>query len=519
MTARIRLLLPLFCFLLAGPLRTELSGQQPAKEPSPQPKTQGDANQARHPNVLFIAIDDLRPELACYGASHIDSPHLDRFARQAVRFKNHYVQVATCGASRYSMLTGRSPIRSGVTRQNNAFFQGSSQLDPSRLAGAQTMPELFRRNGYHTCQIGKISHTADGRVYAYDGEGDGRREMPHAWDELATPLGSWKRGWGVFFAYANGVSREDGSGHADLMEFVVEDDEELPDGLNAKVAVEKLQQYGDQDAPFFLAVGFYKPHLPFVAPKQDWLAMQDIAIPEVADADKPSANEWHRSGEFYRYDFPFPKTRPLSEDAATQARRAYAACVRYTDRQVGRVLEALAASGQADNTIVVIWGDHGWQLGEQQIWGKHTPWERALRSVLMILAPGVSEPGTVNEEAVESLDLYPTLVDLCGLRSRKTAFPLDGRSLRSSLSALPLSESDPAVSKPVAFSFWNKLITASDGEYRLVCERTDEGAETSLRVIALYPTGGPLEDVRSQHPDVAQRLQEAMETEFRDLRS
>ncbi|MFP6584005.1 MAG: sulfatase-like hydrolase/transferase, partial [Candidatus Hydrogenedentota bacterium] len=170
-------------------------------------------------NVLFIAIDDLRDELGCYGHDHVDSPNLDRLASQGMLFTNHFVHVPTCGASRYSLLTGRHPSASGVKAGNNHFYDGSAALSQTQTSGAQSMPELFRRNGYHTVNIGKISHTADGKVYSYDGEGDGRDEMPHAWDEKATPYGAWKRGWGVFFAYANGVHREDGSGSQDLMQF------------------------------------------------------------------------------------------------------------------------------------------------------------------------------------------------------------------------------------------------------------------------------------------------------------
>ena len=175
-------------------------------------------------NVLFIAIDDLRPELGCYGVEHAQSPNLDRFARSALIFDRHYVQVATCGASRYALLTGRSPHRSGVTTKNHAFYSGKTKFSQPEQPGAQSMPELFRRSGYKTTLIGKISHTADGLVYAYDGSGDGRLEMPNAWDDLLTPLGSWGRGWGVFFAYANGKHREDGGGHRDLWQFTAEDD-------------------------------------------------------------------------------------------------------------------------------------------------------------------------------------------------------------------------------------------------------------------------------------------------------
>ncbi len=215
------------------------------------------ANAAEKPlNVLFIAIDDLRPELGCYGALDAQSPCLDEFAATAVRFNNHFVQVPTCGASRYSMLTGRSPLRSGVTSNNAALYQGPAKLSDVAQAGAQSMPELFRRSGYQTVCIGKISHTADGRVYEYNGKGDGRDEVPLAWDTLATPLGAWQRGWGVFFAYPNGAHREDGHGHQDLMDFTVANDTDLPDGLMAQSAIDFLNDQSDTDAPFFLGLGF-----------------------------------------------------------------------------------------------------------------------------------------------------------------------------------------------------------------------------------------------------------------------
>jgi arylsulfatase A-like enzyme len=140
-------------------------------------------------NVLFIAIDDLRPELGCYGVKSAQSPHLDRFSERAVLFDRHYVQVATCGASRYAMLTGRSPANSGVTRSNEAAYAGPSAIKPAQQPGAQSLPELFRRSGYRTECIVKISHTPDGRVYAYNGSGDGRDELPLAWDNLPTPFG------------------------------------------------------------------------------------------------------------------------------------------------------------------------------------------------------------------------------------------------------------------------------------------------------------------------------------------
>ncbi len=304
---------------------------------APPPCTAADT--ANRWNVLFIAIDDLRPELGCYGVAAAQSPNLDRFAQTAVLFDRHYVQVATCGASRYALLTGRSPAHSKVTRSNTAAYAGASAFQPSEQPGAQSMPELFRRSGYHTVCIGKISHTPDGRVFAYNGQGDGRPELPGAWSDLPTPFGPWQRGWGIFFAYANGRHREDGRGHQDLMEFSVENDADLPDGMLASEAIKQLQAAKVRNQPFFMGLGFFKPHLPFVAPKQDWEAFENKSIP-LPPPGKIDSPYWHSSGEFYKYSAPFEKTRPLKPAAQRQSRRAYYACVRYVDRQVGRVLNS-----------------------------------------------------------------------------------------------------------------------------------------------------------------------------------
>jgi arylsulfatase A-like enzyme len=172
------------------------------------------------------------------------------------------------------------------------------------------------------------------------------------------------------------------------MEFVAKQDSDLPDGLMADAAVAKLAEFKKGGKPFFLGLGFFKPHLPFVATKRDWDAFENVTIPPPADAKPFDSPYKHGSGEFFGYAMPFKKTKPLSRESANTARRAYLACVRYVDRQVGKVLTQLDELGLADNTIVVVWGDHGWHLGDAQQWAKHTPFERANRSVLMVRAPG-----------------------------------------------------------------------------------------------------------------------------------
>jgi len=469
-------------------------------------------------NVVFIAVDDLRPELGCYGMGYVQTPHIDRLASQGVLFRNHFVAVPTCGASRYALLTGRDPASSGVRRGNNALYQGRAALAQEQLEGAESLPELFNRSGYHTVLIGKISHTADGRVYGYDGSGDGRDELPHAWDELATPLGDWGRGWGVFFAYEGGAHREDGQGHRDLMQFTAEHDDDLPDGQMAAAAVEKLAALRDRGEPFFLGLGFFKPHLPFVATRGDWEAVQQWDVPPPAHPGRPGSAYWHQSGEFYGYNVPWEKSRPLDEDAAMQARRAYLACVRYTDRQVGRVLDALDELGLAENTVVVLWGDHGWYLGEGALWGKHAPLETALRSPLIMRvpnpdwaigefpAPRYYNAGRSTDALAATIDLYPTLVDLCQPAFTQTHHPLDGVSLAPVLRGRSQGVRDHVL------SYWGNAVSIRTAEHRLVQRPGGDNGPTGVELYAVDPVEPTSEtmfdNLAEDQPAVVERLRQ-----------
>ena len=456
--------------------------------------------QDRAPNVLFLAIDDLRPELACYGVPDARTPNLDRLAAEGVRFTQHYVQVPTCGASRYALLTGRSPAHSRALG-NGALYNGRTAIDAVQHPGAQTLPELFRRSGYRTILIGKISHTADGRVFAYNGRGDGRMEVPHAWDELRTPFGAWGRGWGVFFAYEGGRHREDGQGNRDLWEFVAEEDDELPDGLMASEAVNVLREVANSSQPFFLGLGFFKPHLPFVATRGDWEAMQDVEIVPPAHPERPDSNYWHNSGEFYKYAAEHEKTRPLALEARIESRRAYLACVRYVDRQVGRVLDALDELGLSENTVVVVWGDHGWHLGESALWGKHALYDRALNSALIVRAPGVSRAGASCDALVETTDLFPTLLELCEPRLRETRYPLDGVSL------VPLLNGEAEAVREVALSYQRGDVTVRSPSHRLVARRGEQGP-TSIELYSASAGPDPTENLAESEPERVRALLE-----------
>jgi len=268
----------------------------------------------------------------------------------------------------------------------------------------------------------------------------------------------------------------------------------------AETAVETLRNYKASGQRFFLGLGFFKPHLPFVAPKQDWEAFSDVKLPAPSEG-KIDSEFWHRSGEFYKYNAPHEKTRPLSLEATNQSRRAYLACVRYTDRQVGKVLDALQELGLDEDTVVVLWGDHGWHLGEQEIWGKHSPFERANRSVLIIRIPGMKTAGVKTDAIVESLDLFPTMIELCKPSFNKTQNQLDGESLA------PLLMTGVGNQGDVAISYWNDAVSVRDQTHRLIFNK-------KTKVSKLYDLSVNADssvDCANEFPGIVNRLEGAIQ--------
>ncbi|MDX1284923.1 MAG: sulfatase [Draconibacterium sp.] len=392
----------------------------------------------KKPNILFISVDDLRPELGCYGKSYIHSPNIDKLAEGGAVFMNHYVQVPTCGASRYSMLTGMLPKTTGHL-SNEACKKYIAQQP------ATEEPETFihhlKNNGYYTLGIGKISHYADGFLYGYTDPVSEDRELPQSWNELVFNPAKWKTGWNAFFGYANGENRQSMNRQVKPYEKGDVDDFGYPDGMTAALAVRKLKDLAEKDKPFFLGVGFFKPHLPFNAPKKYWDLYDENEISSAPFASIPensSTASLHGSGEFNGYQLGEEKASlnaNVSDEYARKIRHAYYACVSYTDAQVGKLLDELETLGLDENTIVVIWGDHGWHLGDHMVWGKHTIFERSLKSAFLIKAPGKTN-GTLVNKVVSSIDIYPTLMELCGVEmpmhtDGKSLVPLLGNTLQN----------------------------------------------------------------------------------------
>jgi iduronate 2-sulfatase len=404
------------------------------------------------PNVLLICVDDLRPELNCYGVDYIKSPHIDSLAAQGRSFTRHYVQAPTCGASRFTLLTGRYG-----TGGNGALFARGKKVKADPQSVSPSMPAYFRQNGYTTVSVGKVSHHPGGRG-GKDWDDDAQPEMPASWDRHLLPAGKWQHPRGWMHGLANGEIRKNAK-DMDVYQALEGPDEIYPDGVMMVEALKQLETLaGDKNKPFFLAVGILRPHLPFGAPAKYLKPYADLKLPTTPHPKKPSwKSTYHGSGEFMKYNR--WKRNPNSDaEFALEVRRHYAACVTYADAQVGRLMALLKKTGVADDTIVVLWGDHGWHLGEHSVWGKHTLFEESLRSPLIVSYPELKKKGAASNAVVETLDIFPTLCDLTGLKVPDYAH---GASLRPLLN-------DPAGESRVAVAYHGKGKTIRTDTHRLV---------------------------------------------------
>lgn len=423
-------------------------------------------------NVLFICVDDLRPELGCYGKSHMYTPHIDQLAAQGRLFSRHYVQVPTCGASRACLLSGRYP------RKSSDFGNGAIVSQFQKSASTLPFPQLLRDHGYQTISIGKVSHYPGGRM-GPDWNSDDQLEMPGSWDQHLMPCGAWKNPRNAMHGYAGGAPRV--RGKTPPVEIKEGGDDLYPDGLIVDSAQQHIERLVQQDQPWLLAVGLIKPHLPFTAPQEYWDLYHEKALPPVRSPGKPARGlTWHSSGEFFRGYHQAGRDPRKDEDYAALVRKHYYASVSYVDAQVGKLLASLGKTGQADKTIVILWGDHGWNLGERMIWGKHCLYEESLHAPLIMRLPGMSHPGGVSTSIVETIDIYPTLCDLLGL---KLPSSLDGHSLRPQL-LKPEAESDG-----IARSFWGQAQSLRTDTFRLT--RARRKGEVAYDLFKFPESGAP----------------------------
>lgn len=350
-------------------------------------------------NVLLIYFDDLRTELNCFGDSSIISPNIDQLAKEGVAFQRAYCNIPVSGASRASLLTGTRPTR-------NTFMTAKIYAEKDKKDKI-ALNDYLKSLGYHTEVRGKVFHHAD--------------DHEEGWTVRH------KDSYSAYMNEKNGKKNEKGKGMP--YECMDVPDDAYPDGLRVREAVKDLERLKKNDAPFFYAFGFAKPHLPFIAPKKYWdLYDGKVQLPDnyvLPDNHNIPARAFHRWGELRNY-VGIPQEGPLPADYAKKLIQGYRACVTYVDAQLGILLDKVRELGLDKNTLIVLVGDHGWSLGEHGLWCKHTIFETMLRAPLIIYDYGSKLNGTDCDEVVEFVDVFPTICDAIGVEIPEQA---EGQSL------------------------------------------------------------------------------------------
>lgn len=360
-------------------------------------------SQGKRPNVLFIAVDDLKPYLEPYGDKIVKSPAIAGIAAKGIVFQRNYCQQAVCAPTRASIMTGLRPDRTGVWDLKTNF----RVVDPTIVP----MPEYLISQGYATAAFGKIYHPALETTF----EGHDPKSWSVPYNDIKAP------------AYVTSDKKP-------AVESADVPDSTYYDGKIAIAAVKTLNNLAKGDKPFFLAVGFKKPHLPFVAPKKYWdLYSRDqfVINPHQEKANNSPDVAYHESKELKGYtDIPdfdsySDVSKHLPSDKQKELLHGYYACISYTDALIRQLLSEVEKLGIADNTIIVLWGDHGWHLGDHGLWNKHTNFEQATRATLLFSVPWM-KGGVKSSSITEFVDVYPTILDLLKIPAPKS---LDGKSL------------------------------------------------------------------------------------------
>ena len=453
-----------------------------------------------NPNILFIAVDDLRPSIGCYGDKVAVTPNIDRLARRGVRFGQAHCQVAVCNPSRASLMTGLRPDTLGVWTLPIHFREAKPE--------AVTLPQWLRRHGYTAVGHGKIYHnpTPD----------------PQSWSEPIRPVQSqrgYAKGWQARTREVqaklpeNDWRKNNLRGPATAAPVI--DDHKLVDGVRTDFAIEDLRRLGQGEKPFFLALGFIRPHLPWISPKKYWNLYDPKTLPiitngEVTQNTPPYALS--TSYELTHYmdliDFPKPwDEQRVSDAVARRLMHAYYASVSFVDAQIGRLLKTLDEEGLADNTLIVLWSDHGWKLGEHNGWGKMSNYEIDTRVPFIIAMPGMKSAGQSTDTPVELLDIFPTLCDLAGI---DTPDFVQGTSL------IPLLKNPSATPNRVAHSQYYRKHNGV--EYMGYAMRTDTHRFVEWREFGTgVMTARELYDHRENHSETVNIIDNAPEKLMQSL--
>lgn len=398
------------------------------------------------PNILFIPVDDLRPELGCYGNKAIKTPNIDRIAQLGVVFSRTYCQQAVCNPSRASLLTGMRPDAIQVWDLQAKFRDNVPNI--------VTLPQYFKQNGYTTIGLGKTFHNIIPDSISWT-ERTHLEGFPYDPDAIyASPLNLEIQEAKMQKLIAKGKNTIDPLGHwylkANSIEHADVDDDTYYDGAQTTYAIKKLQHLAVQKKPFFLSIGYYKPHLPFNAPTKYWNLYDRDSIPLAQNQYPPKDSPGyavHGDQELRYYDdnhdLPLPLEDSWDLERQREIKHGYYASVSYIDAQIGRLLDELERLQLMENTIIVLWGDHGWKLGEHNGWGKMTNYEIDTHVPLIVGGAGVTSKNKTSNALTEFVDIYPSLCEMAGLPVPPN---LQGKSF------VPLLENPEKDWKPAAFS-------------------------------------------------------------------
>ena len=458
---------------------------------------------AEKPNVLLILVDDLKPAMGCYGDSTAITPNLDALVNRGMRFDLAYCNQAVCAPSRFTLMLGSHSTSTGL------YGLGSPLRDI--VPDAVTMPQYFAKHGYRTESLGKVFHIGHGN----NGDPDSF-SVPHFKDKVieyldpdSTDGGQLTREEALFTNQRLGEIKSLPRGAA--YEFPVAADEDYADGRVAAETIRRLQAAKklreDDGTPFFIAAGFVRPHLPFSAPKKYWDMYDPAKLPMPAREQFPqdSPRPAHKSGGEITAYRPVPPKGEISEEIKRNLIHGYYASTSFVDVQIGKVTSALDEMGLADNTIIVLWGDHGFHLGDLGIWTKHTNYEQANRIPICFVAPNVIAAASSTKQLAETVDIFPTLAELAGLPAPTGPQPIDGVSL------VPVLKDPKARVRDHAFHAYPKQKLGRSirtERYRLV-EWKHRGEPVSKAEYELYDyQSDPVESVNlvSKLPDVAAKL-------------
>lgn len=356
-------------------------------------------NPPKKMNILFIMADDMRPEMGCYGVKSVKTPNIDRFSKSAMLFENAYCNIPVSGASRASLLTGIYP------EYPNRFVSFSAKASVDCPA-AVPVSEWFTRNGFYSVSNGKVFHHIEDHATSWSEAPF--RSHPDGYDVYWAEYNKWE----LWMNDASARTINPRTMRGPFCEWAEVPDTAYDDGKLAAKTIADLKRLKDRQEPFFLACGFWKPHLPFNAPKKYWDMYKREEIPMPGNRFRPIGlpDKVKNSGEIYAYG---ATTTPDDYYFIQQAKHGYYACMSYVDAQIGKVLNALEELQLVDNTIVVLLGDHGWHLGEHNFLGKHNLMNRSTHVPLIVRVPGLKSGKT--KSMVEFVDLYPTLCELSNL--------------------------------------------------------------------------------------------------------